>query len=162
MRGYFVIRLFSLLQLLCYSIIKTTKTNFFIFLYFARKVVFLKGCLFRSSRPEVFLGKGVPKICIKFTGENPCRSVISIELQSNFIEITLLHGCSPLNLLHLFGTPFLGTLLDGCFCLFSLVSYFGWLQDCLYYAKDDITNISLILPTHSMAFLTNPEYLSGF
>ena len=26
----------------------------------------------RSSHPEVFLGKGVPKICSKFTGEHPC------------------------------------------------------------------------------------------
>ena len=24
----------------------------------------------------------------------------------NFIEITLRHGCSPVNLLHIFGTPF--------------------------------------------------------
>ena len=27
---------------------------------------------FRSSRPEVFLRKGVLKICSKFTGEHPC------------------------------------------------------------------------------------------
>ena len=33
------------------------------------------------------------KICSKFTGEHPCRSVI---------EITLRHGCSPVNLLHNF------------------------------------------------------------
>ena len=43
----------------------------------------------------------------KFTGERPCRSVISIKLQSNFIEIALRHGCSPVNLLHIFRTPFL-------------------------------------------------------
>ena len=35
----------------------------------------------RSSPPEVFLGKGVLKICSKFTGEHPCRTVISIKLQ---------------------------------------------------------------------------------
>ena len=35
--------------------------------------------LVRSSRPEVFLGKGVLKIGSKFTGEHPCRSVISIK-----------------------------------------------------------------------------------
>ena len=29
----------------------------------------------RSSRPVVFLGKGVLKICFKLTGEYPCRSV---------------------------------------------------------------------------------------
>ena len=42
----------------------------------------------RSSRPEVLLRKGVLKIC-------------------NFIEIALQHGCSPVNLLHIFRTPFL-------------------------------------------------------
>ena len=31
----------------------------------------------RSSHPEVFLEKGVLKICSKFTGEHPCRSEIS-------------------------------------------------------------------------------------
>ena len=59
----------------------------------------------RSNRPEVFLGKGLLKICSKFTGEQPCRSVISIKLQGNFIEITLRHGCSPVSLLHIFRTP---------------------------------------------------------
>ena len=38
----------------------------------------------RSSPPEVFLRKGVLKICSKFTGEHPYRCVISIKLQSNF------------------------------------------------------------------------------
>ena len=56
---------------------------------------------FRSSPSQVFFGKMVLKICSKFTGEHPCRGVISIELQSNFIEITLPHGCSPVNLLHI-------------------------------------------------------------
>ena len=39
---------------------------------------------FRSSRPEAFLGKGVLKMCSKFTGEHPCRICLS-----NFIEIRL-------------------------------------------------------------------------
>ena len=34
----------------------------------------------------VFLGKGVRKICSKFTGEHPCRSAISVKLLCNFIE----------------------------------------------------------------------------
>ena len=59
----------------------------------------------RSSPPEVFLRKGVLKICIKFTGEHLCRSVISIKLQSNFIEIALRYGCSPEDLLHIFRRP---------------------------------------------------------
>ena len=61
---------------------------------------------FRSSHPEVFLGKSVLKICSKFIGEHPCRSAISIKLQSNFIEIALRHGCSPVSLLHIFRTRF--------------------------------------------------------
>ena len=40
--------------------------------------------LLRSSSPEVFLGK----------------------LYCNFIEIRLRHGCSTINLLHIFRTPF--------------------------------------------------------
>ena len=35
---------------------------------------------FRSSGPEVYLGKGVLKICSKFTGDRPCESAISIKL----------------------------------------------------------------------------------
>ena len=60
--------------------------------------------LCRSSPPEVLLAKGVLKICIKLTGEHPYRSVISINLICNFIEITLRHGCSSVNLLHIFRT----------------------------------------------------------
>ena len=54
-----------------------------------------------------FLVKGVLKIYNKFTGEHPCRSVISVKLLCNFIEITLRHGCSRVNLLHIFRTPFI-------------------------------------------------------
>ena len=52
--------------------------------------------IFRSSRSEVFLERGVLIICSKFTGEHPCQRV----------EITLWHGCSPVNLLDIFRTPF--------------------------------------------------------
>ena len=69
----------------------------------------LLNIVIRSSHPGVFLGKGVLKICSKFTGEQPCRSAISINLLCNFIEIVLRHGCSPTNVLHIFRTP-----LDGC------------------------------------------------
>ena len=50
------------------------------------------------------------RICNKFTGEHPCRSAISIKLQSNFIdfiELTLRHGFSPANLMQIFKIPFL-------------------------------------------------------
>ena len=45
----------------------------------------------------MFSGKSVLKICNKFTGEHPSRIVI---------EIALLNGCSPVNLLHIFRTLF--------------------------------------------------------
>ena len=62
--------------------------------------------MIRSSRPEVFKEKCVLKMCSKFTWEHPCRSVSSKKLQSNLIETTLRPGCSPVNLLHIFRTPF--------------------------------------------------------
>ena len=55
---------------------------------------------FRSSPPVVFLVKDVLKKYSKFTGEHPYRSVISIKLFYNFIEITLRHGGSPVKLQH--------------------------------------------------------------
>ena len=61
---------------------------------------------FRDSPAEVFLGKSVLKICSKFTGKHPCQSVIWIKSLCNFIEIALWHGYSPVNLLHIFRTPF--------------------------------------------------------
>ena len=66
---------------------------------------------FRSSYPEVFLGKGVLKICSKFT--------------RNTHAITLRHGCSPVHLLHIFRTPFTkdtSGLLLLSLCMFCLVS----------------------------------------
>ena len=35
---------------------------------------------------QVFLGKGVLKICSKFKGEHPCRSVISIKLHTTLLK----------------------------------------------------------------------------
>ena len=76
----------------------------------------------RTSHSEVFLLKGVLRIYSKFTGEHPCRSGISIQLLSNFIEIALRHGCSPVTLLHIFRTLFLRTPLDSCICVYFTIS----------------------------------------
>ena len=54
----------------------------------------------------MFCEKVVLKICSKFTGEHPCQNVISIKWLCYFIEITLRHRCSPVNLLHICRTPF--------------------------------------------------------
>ena len=69
----------------------------------------------RSSHPEVFLGKAILKICSKFTGKHPCRRVISIKLLCNSIEITLRHGFSPVNLLHIFRTSLYKNTSGGLF-----------------------------------------------
>ena len=70
---------------------------------------------FRSSRPEVFSRKCVLKICRKCKGEHSSPSAISKKLHSNVIEITLRHACSPVNLLHIFRTPFFKNTYGGLF-----------------------------------------------
>ena len=62
--------------------------------------------MYRNSPPEVFLGKGVVKICSRFTEEHPCQNVISMKLLCNFIEIAFRHGCFPVKLQHFFRIPF--------------------------------------------------------
>ena len=80
----------------------------------------------RSSPPGLFLRKGVLKICSIFTGEHPCRNVISIKLQSNFIEVTLWHGCSPVNMLHIRRIPLEGCLWTGIALLLPLLLLLFW------------------------------------
>ena len=78
----------------------------------------VKFAKLRSSHSEMFLVKDVLKICSKFTGKHPCQNVISIKLLCNFIEITLPHGCSPVNLLHIYSYSehlWLKTPLDSYF-----------------------------------------------
>ena len=66
--------------------------------------------------------KSALKIYSKFTGEHPCRSAISIKFQSIFMEIVLRPGCSPVNLLYIFRTTFLGTALEGCFGIYKVAN----------------------------------------
>ena len=74
----------------------------------------------RSRPPLVFLETGVLKIWSNFTGEHPSRSVISIKL----LEITLRHGFSPVNLLHIFRTTFPKDTFGGL--LLVLVPKIAW------------------------------------
>ena len=84
----------------------------------------------KSSHPEVFLGKGVLKICSKLTGEHACRIAITIKLLCNFIEIALRYGCSPVHLPHISEHLFLRPTLDSCLCRvwrkLELFMYFFW------------------------------------
>ena len=63
----------------------------------------------------VFTVSGILEICSKFTGEQPCRSVISKKLLCNFIEVTLRHVRSLVNLLHISRTLSIITPLEDCF-----------------------------------------------
>ena len=61
--------------------------------------------LFRSSPSEVFLGKGVLKVCSKLTGEHPCRGTnkMMVFLQSKFLQACYSSGphiMSVLKLVH--------------------------------------------------------------
>ena len=56
---------------------KNNNINIYLHANWKRRIV---NTLASSSHPEVFLRKSVLKICNKFTGEHPGRSVISIKL----------------------------------------------------------------------------------
>ena len=75
----------------------------------------------RNSPSEVFLGKGVLKIYIKFTGDTHAEV---------WIQITLWNGCSPVNLLHIFRTPF-------------YKNTHGGLLNCSSWMFDWVLNVSL-------------------
>ena len=68
----------------------------------------------------MFCEKSVLITCSKYTGEYPCRSVISIKFLCSFIENTFCHGYSRVNWLHIFRTRFLKNTSGGCFYILQL------------------------------------------
>ena len=103
---------------------------------------------FKSSHQDVFLRKGVVKISSKFTWEHPCRSAISINLRSNFSEIALRHGRSPVNLLHIFRTPFSRNTSGWLLLVFSgtpnFLATFCWIDHFLSLSKTGISYTKLL------------------
>ena len=83
--------------------------------HFLLELMLSNGSYFGSSLPEVFLGKGVLKICRKFTGEKPMLSCFATLLKSNFGMGVLLQICCIFSEHFFVRTP-----LDGCFCYLSL------------------------------------------
>ena len=97
---------------------------------------------FRSSPPEVFLGKGVLKICSKFIGEHPCRSAISIYCFCYF----LIHPFICVNLL-------LYDINPGVTLLLSRVKNTSVKAKVVFYCKDNfysVTKCNLPLDTSSV------------
>ena len=103
-------------QLLCIFLRTLTKYAVHSKCFYLKKcLLYTEAALQRCSCKKVFW-----KYAAKLQ-EHPCWSVISMKLKSNFIEITLRHGCSPVNLLHIFRTSFPkntpgGLLLYKAFC----------------------------------------------
>ena len=96
----------ALLKQLFDFVQKKVQNTFFYFFLYRLLLLVSYFCLSRRSYLEVFLAKGVLKIYSKLTGEHPCRSSISIKLQSNFTEITLRLECFPVHMLYIFRSPF--------------------------------------------------------
>ena len=101
-----------------------------------------------------FLRKSVLRICSKFAEEHPCRSVISVNLQSNFIEITLWHGFSPVNLLHIFRTPFSKNTSGGLLLVFK---YFYLISNIIICSLVTFTRIQIFLHSLTNFYLTTND-----
>ena len=86
----------------------------------------------RSICPEMFLGICLLKICmhqILYTGEHPYAEV-------KFIKLTLQHGCSPVNLLHIFRTPFPKTTSRWLLLLYFLIAIkLNLTHNCWFFTK---------------------------
>ena len=64
------------------------------------------SCRIQKQPPRGVFRKSCSENMQRIYRRTPWQSVISIKLQSNFIEIKFWHGCSPVNLLHIFRKPF--------------------------------------------------------
>ena len=67
----------------------------------------------KQSRRGVLPEEGVLQMCCKFSGAYLCVGVILTKLQSGFVEIALLHCCSPVGLLHVCRASFLQNTSEG-------------------------------------------------
>ena len=77
------------------------------------RVVLISPVGIRSSPSEMFLGKGVLRICRKSAGKDTCRSVISVRLLYKFIKIALRHGYSSVNFQNTFSYEHLWRAASG-------------------------------------------------
>ena len=98
--------------------------------YQRKNVVSIKGNIQKQPLGGVLKKSYSENMQQIYRKQHLCQSVISIKLQRNFIEITLCHGCFPVNLLHIFRIPFLkntsGWLLLNIFFYGNNIS----LSDC--------------------------------
>ena len=92
---------------LLFSVSVSFKWLLWAFLRSGSSVNFIYQSCIQKQPSRGVLTKGLLlKICSRFTGEHPRRSVISILLQSKAIEITLWHGYSSVNIAAYFQSTF--------------------------------------------------------
>ena len=101
------------------------------------------------------LRKAALKICSKFTGEHSCRRLISIKLRGNFIEITLWHGCSPVNMSRIFGTRFYKNIYGRLLLHVKLWS-FNWIMEIYREGHTNLCFLRFLFPYY---YLYLREYL---
>ena len=99
---------------------------------------------YRSSPPEGFLEKGTLKACSKVTREHPRQSVISIKLQSIFIEITLRYECS-----FIFRTSFHEKISGGLLLKISICLAFNELRNLIVNKTEALIHFMSSLSSHT-------------
>ena len=101
------------------------------------------------------------KICSKFTGEHPCRSVISLKLHCNLVGITLRYGCFPVNFLHIFRTLFTKNTPGGL--LLKILTYlsFYYQQTVLVVLKIHLFKNQVLKKNLFIDRTTPPEMFVG-
>ena len=108
----------------------------------------------------MFLGKGVLKICSKFTREHPCQRAISIKLLFSFIEIALRHGFSPVKLLYIFRTPSLNNISERL--LLYIVTHVAQLNFYLLIpcSAESVIFLTPDVKSHNRPYIKGHRYLN--
>ena len=108
-----------------------------------------------QKQPKVFLGKGILKICSKFTGEHPCRSVISTKLFAILLKSHLGIGVL-LQIYCIFSEYlFLKRPLNGCFC--CSFEFMDWCKSGWWAREKEsrLLNNNTIISLFILEFKTN-------
>ena len=119
-------------------------------------------CLYWQKQPS----RGVPrKKCSENMQQIYRRAPMpKCDFNSNFIEITLRYGYSPVNILHIFRTPFLRAPLNGNFwrCIASLtfISFSKVLLATEWRFRVFSLQLYTIIPMHRLQTMSPKPYLA--
>ena len=99
-------------------------------------------CVPRSSHPEVFCKKGVPKNFAKFAGKHLCQSLFLIKLQAldlrpaTLLKKRLWRRCFPVNFAKFLRTPFQQNT-SGRLFLLNFITFLKYAS--VTYARNTVT-----------------------